>query len=93
MKHILALVFAMVCSGVDFLKDPPDKADLWLLRHESMRDAWDRVRRNPFSFFHDWVNVLTSYLETPAQEPPAKLIGFIYLVTSALAFLAGAIAF
>ncbi len=105
MLQILAYWFSLVCSGVDFWKDPPDKSDNCNLDHWSMHgwtsedevghvskhDAWARVKKHPFSFFHHWVNFATSYMETPAQEPVAKLTGAIMLVYGFAMFGLGAL--
>ncbi len=102
MWQITAYWFALVCSGVDFWKDPPSKENNCNLDHHDMHgidqygenynlhdDAWGRLKKHPFSFFHHWVNLATSYMETPHQEPIAKLTGAIMLVYGLLMFALG----
>ena len=54
-----------------------------------MDDVWRRIKEHPTSFLHDWVNVATSYMESPRQEYAAKPTGFIMIVLNVVSFLGG----
>ena len=46
-----------------------------------MAPAWARIRARPWSWRHEWINLLTRYYEVPYQERSAKFTGLVVLVT------------
>ena len=95
-KLVPVVLFAYFCCGLDCILDMlfrPEKREYFFidnfgLTDESMKDAWLRVQLRPYSFRHEWVNLVTSWYEGPSQEKPAKLSGLVFLIaTIAPAFL------
>jgi hypothetical protein len=80
----LKMWFALLCSGIDFpitaAVDKSFRADNYALEHSTMATAWQRVANNPWSFLHHWVNLVTSWYETPRQEVTAKATGWIMIL-------------
>lgn len=96
MKRKFMIWFALMCCGLDFIKDhfserkrkqfhehnyQLDHPLMYVNPADGKGSPWERVAKNPWSLFHHWVNLPTEWAQI-AQEIPMKVCGFFLLLTT-----------